>query len=54
MEVSDHGRFTPRERTLDTHWIGGWVGPVAGLDAVVKKKFPAPADTRTPYYPVRS
>jgi hypothetical protein len=24
------------------HWIGGWVGPRAGLDAVVKRKFPSP------------
>jgi hypothetical protein len=24
-----------------THWIGGWVGPRAGLDAVVKRKIPA-------------
>jgi len=30
------GRFTPRERAPDnTHWIGGWVGPRAGLDAEV-------------------
>jgi hypothetical protein len=26
--------------TLHTHWIGGWVGPRAGLDAVVKRKNP--------------
>jgi hypothetical protein len=25
-------RFTPGERALGTHWIGGWVGPRAGLD----------------------
>jgi hypothetical protein len=24
-------RFTPGERTPSTHWIGGWVGPRAGL-----------------------
>jgi hypothetical protein len=29
------GRFTPRERAPDTHCIGGWVVPRAGLDAVV-------------------
>jgi hypothetical protein len=34
--VSRLGRFTP-----GTHWIGGWVGPRAGLDAVAKRKFPA-------------
>jgi hypothetical protein len=30
MEVSDQtshpGRFTPRERDPDTHWIGDWGG----------------------------
>jgi hypothetical protein len=36
------GRFTLRERAPGTHWIGGWVGPRAGLDAVVKTKIPSP------------
>jgi hypothetical protein len=31
------GRFTPREIAPGTHWIGGWVGPRAGLDTVVKR-----------------
>jgi hypothetical protein len=31
------GRFTPREGAPDTHWIGGWMGPRAGLDAVMKE-----------------
>jgi len=31
------GRFTPRERTPGTHWIGDWVCPRAGLDAVMKR-----------------
>jgi hypothetical protein len=35
-------RFTPRERAPCTHWIGGWVGPRAVLDAVVKRKIPSP------------
>jgi hypothetical protein len=30
----------PRERAPDTRWIGGWVGPRAVLDAVVKRKIP--------------
>jgi hypothetical protein len=32
-------RFTPGERAPGTHWIGGWVGPRAGLDDVEKRKF---------------
>jgi hypothetical protein len=36
MEVSGqpHAPATlyPGERTPGTHWIGGWVGPRAGLD----------------------
>jgi hypothetical protein len=35
------GRFTPRESVAGTHWLGGWVGPRAGLDAVVKSKIPS-------------
>jgi hypothetical protein len=35
-------RFTPRERAPGTHWIGGWVGPRAVLDAVVKRKILIP------------
>jgi hypothetical protein len=31
----------PRERAPGTHWIGGWVGPIAGLDAGEKRKIPA-------------
>jgi hypothetical protein len=41
----------PRERSHDTHWIGGWVGPRAVLDAVVKRKIPSPrreSNTRIP------
>jgi len=33
--ASRPGRFTPRERAPGTRWIGGWVGPRAGLDARV-------------------
>jgi hypothetical protein len=40
--ASRHGRFTPRERVPCIHWIGGWVGLRAGLDAVVKKKISRP------------
>jgi hypothetical protein len=34
------GRFTPRKRAPSAHRIGGWVGPRAVLDAVVKRKIP--------------
>jgi hypothetical protein len=30
--------FTPGEKAPGTHWIGGHVGPRAGLDAVEKRK----------------
>jgi hypothetical protein len=38
MEVSGqlHASTAPKERATDTHWIGVWVGPRAGLDAGVK------------------
>jgi hypothetical protein len=36
--ASRPGSFTPRERASGNHWIGGWVGPNAGLDAVSKRK----------------
>jgi hypothetical protein len=29
----------PQERAPSTHWIGGWVGPRAGLDDMEKGKF---------------
>jgi hypothetical protein len=37
--ASRPGRLTPGERAHGTHWIGGWVGPRAGLDDVKKGKF---------------
>jgi hypothetical protein len=36
--ASRPGRFITGERASDTQWIGGWVGPRAGLD-VEKRKF---------------
>jgi len=32
--------FTTRESAIGLHWIGGWVGPRAILDAVLKRKIP--------------
>jgi hypothetical protein len=49
--ASRPGRFTPRERALSTHWMGGWVGSSAVLDAVVKRKIPSlrwESNPRTP------
>jgi hypothetical protein len=37
--ASRPGRFTPGDRGLGTHWIGGWVDPRDGLDNVDKRKF---------------
>jgi hypothetical protein len=52
MEVS--GQFhapaaLPPVKPPGTHWIGGWVGPRTGLDAVVKKI----ARTQTSDHPAR-
>jgi hypothetical protein len=40
------------ERDPDTHWIGGWVGPRAVLDAVVKRKIPSPRRESNPRTPI--
>jgi hypothetical protein len=39
LSASCPGRFTPGERAAGTLWIGGWVGPRTGMDAVEKRKF---------------
>jgi hypothetical protein len=47
----------PSGRSPGTHWIGGWVGPRAGLDAVVKRKIPTPyrdSNSPPPDHPARS
>jgi hypothetical protein len=33
------GRFTPSDRDLGTHCVGGWVGPRARMDGVENRKF---------------
>jgi len=45
--VSRPGRFSPRERVPITDWIGGWMGPRAGLETVLKRKFPSPGPRTT-------
>jgi hypothetical protein len=52
LSASRPGRFTSRERAPDTHWIGGWVGPRAVLDAVVKRKIPTPRRESNPRTPI--
>jgi hypothetical protein len=37
--VSCHGRFTPGERSPGINSIGGWIGPIAGLGDLEKRKF---------------
>jgi hypothetical protein len=50
--ASRFGRFTPKERAPGTHWIGGWVGPWAVLDAVVKRQIPSPRRESNPKTPI--
>jgi hypothetical protein len=38
VSVTPRPRFSPRERTLDTHWLAGWVGLRAGLDTEARGK----------------
>jgi hypothetical protein len=50
--VSRPGRFTPRGRAPVTHWIRGWVGPRAVLEAVVKTKIFIPRLKSNPRTPI--
>jgi hypothetical protein len=50
--ASRPGRFTPRERAPGIHWIGGWVGPRAVLDAVVKREIRSPRRESNPRIPI--
>jgi hypothetical protein len=42
----------PMERAPATHWIGGWVGLRAVMDAVVKGKTPSPRRESNPRTPI--
>jgi hypothetical protein len=50
--TSRFDRFTPREGAPGTLRIGGWVGPRAVLDAVVKRKIPSPRRESNPRTPI--
>jgi hypothetical protein len=43
------GRFTYGEKAPDTQGIGGWLGPVAGLEAAVNRNIFAHAGNRTTF-----
>jgi hypothetical protein len=41
--ITQSSRFTPRDQTHRTHWIGVWVGPRTGLHYVLnRRELPAP------------
>jgi hypothetical protein len=48
------GRLTDGKRAPGIHWIGGYLGPSAGLDAVVKRKTMCPLRESDPGRPARS
>jgi hypothetical protein len=46
--ASRPGRYTPGERAPGIYWIGGWLDPRAGLNALEKRKSLSSAGNRTP------
>jgi hypothetical protein len=44
----------PWGKVPGTHWIGGWVGPRAGLDAGARRKILSPCRGSNPDRPARS
>jgi hypothetical protein len=47
-QLHDPDALPLKERAPGTHWIGGWVGPRAVMDAVVKRKIPSPRRESNP------
>jgi hypothetical protein len=45
-------RFTPREGAPGTHWVGGWMGPRAGLDSVSKRRILSPYWESNSHHPI--
>jgi hypothetical protein len=45
--ASHPGCSIPAERTSGINWTGDWVGLRASLDAVMRRKIPAPAENQT-------
>jgi hypothetical protein len=54
VSITPRPRFTPGGRTPGTHWIGGWVGPRAGLDAGARRKILCPCRGSKPDRPACS
>jgi hypothetical protein len=58
MEVSGQphapAALFPRKEPPGTHWIGGWVGSRAVLDAVVKRKIPSDSDLMSSYMQMKN
>jgi hypothetical protein len=52
--ASRPGLFNPWQRDHVIHWIGGWVGPSTGLDAVAKRNIPWPFRESNPSRPACS
>jgi hypothetical protein len=50
--ASRPGRFTSEERAPSTHWIGGWLGPRAGLNTVSKRKILSNLPESNPEHPI--
>jgi hypothetical protein len=50
--ASRPGRSTRRETAPSTHWLGGWVGSRAVLDAVVKRKIRSTRRESNPRTPI--
>jgi hypothetical protein len=47
-------RFTPGKKVSGAHWIGDWMAPRRGLDAVEKRKLAFPSRESNPGRPVRN
>jgi hypothetical protein len=46
--------FTPGDRAPGSHWIGGWVGPGAGMDAMENKNITCSCQELNLGHPARS
>jgi hypothetical protein len=56
MEANDQihapAALFPGKEPRVPHWMGGWVGPRAVVDAVVKRKIPSPRRESNPRTPI--